>query len=67
MHQRHGLQHLDIKPGNLLLQGGHVKVADFGLIRDLRHACVSMIKGFTPLYVPPELFEAHPHGEQRPV
>lgn len=39
MHQRHGLQHLDIKPGNLLLQGGHVKVADFGLIKDLRHAC----------------------------
>ncbi len=61
MHQRHGLQHLDIKPGNLLLQGGHVKVADFGLIKDLRHACASMIKGFTPLYAPPELFEAHPH------
>ncbi len=61
MHQRHGLQHLDIKPGNLLLQGGHVKVADFGLIKDLRHACASMIKGFTPLYAPPELFEARPH------
>ena len=61
MHQRHGLQHLDIKPGNLLIQGGHVKVADFGLIKDLRHACASMVKGFTPLYAPPELFEAHPH------
>jgi hypothetical protein len=61
MHQRHALQHLDIKPGNLLLQGGHVKIADFGLIRDLRHACASMIKGFTPLYAPPELFEARPH------
>jgi serine/threonine protein kinase len=67
MHQRHGLQHLDIKPGNLLLQGGHVKVADFGLIKDLRHACASMIKGFTPLYAPPELFEAQSPREQRPV
>ena len=61
MHQEHGLQHLDIKPGNLLIQGGHVKVADFGLIKDIRQTNVSMIGGFTPLYAPPELFEGQPN------
>lgn len=62
MHQQHGLQHLDIKPGNLLIQGGHAKVADFGMIKDVRRAQVSMIGGFTPLYAPPELFEGEPSG-----
>jgi eukaryotic-like serine/threonine-protein kinase len=31
MSDEHGLQHLDIKPENLLLQGAHAKVGDFGL------------------------------------
>src|SRR5579884_2911763 len=31
----HGLQHLDIKPRNLLLVGKHIKVADFGLVNSL--------------------------------
>lgn len=35
MNLRHGLQHLDIKPGNLFLVSDHVKVADFGLVRSL--------------------------------
>jgi serine/threonine protein kinase len=29
---QHGLQHLDVKPTNLLLINGHVKLADFGLL-----------------------------------
>src|SRR4029078_2403657 len=33
--QRHGLLHLDIKPENLLISGDHVKVADFGLVKEL--------------------------------
>src|SRR5262249_53307894 len=32
MNLRHGLLHLDIKPGNLFLIADHVKVADFGLV-----------------------------------
>ncbi len=57
---RHGLQHLDVKPSNLLLQGEHLKVADFGLVKDIRQAHVSLVGGFTPLYAPPELFEGRP-------
>ena len=35
MNLRHRLLHLDIKPHNLLLLGGHAKVADFGLVSRL--------------------------------
>ncbi|HVS35740.1 MAG TPA: protein kinase, partial [Gemmataceae bacterium] len=35
MNLRHRLLHLDVKPHNLLLLGGHVKVADFGLVSRL--------------------------------
>ena len=35
MNVQHQLQHLDIKPQNLFLVHHHVKVADFGLAKDL--------------------------------
>ena len=60
MSEEHGLQHLDIKPENLLLQGVHAKVGDFGLTKAVGHARHSQINGFTPLYAPPELFEGRP-------
>jgi hypothetical protein len=60
MTEQHGLQHLDIKPGNLLIQGNHAKVGDFGLTKHLGIATTATIKGFTPLYVPPELLEGQP-------
>ncbi|MEM9588884.1 MAG: serine/threonine-protein kinase, partial [Planctomycetota bacterium] len=60
LHSRFQLQHLDIKPGNLLLVGGHVKVGDFGLLKDLREADCSVVGGLTPLYAPPELFDGKP-------
>lgn len=60
MARKHGLQHLDIKPDNLLLQGNHVKVGDFGLAKEISRSGVSLINGFTPVFAPPEIFEGRP-------
>jgi serine/threonine protein kinase len=60
MRESHGLQHLDVKPANLLLQGGRVKVADFGLVKELQQCSASLVSGFTPLYAAPEVFEGRP-------
>ena len=66
LHDKYQLQHLDIKPGNLLTVGGHVKVGDFGLLKDLRDVECSMIGGLTPVYAPPEVFDGRPslHSDQ---
>jgi serine/threonine protein kinase len=51
------LQHLDIKPQNLFLVYNHVKVADFGLVKDLAGMRTQMTSGITAGYAPPETFE----------
>jgi len=58
-----GIVHRDIKPENLLLVGGHVKVADFGLVKDIRHVSQSLMSGMTPTYAAPELFDGRPCRE----
>jgi serine/threonine protein kinase len=60
MSQQLALQHLDIKPENLLMVAGHVKVADFGLVKDVRESQASMVGGMTPLYSAPEVFRGTP-------
>jgi serine/threonine protein kinase len=60
MNEQHSLQHLDVKPENLLLVGEHVKVADFGLVKDVQQAAASMLGGLTPMYASPELFSSAP-------
>jgi serine/threonine protein kinase len=58
---KHGLQHLDVKPANLFLIGGHVKVGDYGLVARLEVGGPSasgqqmMNRGLTPRYVAPEV------------
>jgi len=66
MSENYSLQHLDIKPENLLVVGGRVKVADFGLVKDIRSATVSMMGGLTLVYASPEVFDGRPslHSDQ---
>lgn len=58
--QKHDLQHLDVKPGNLLIMADRIKVADFGLIKDLHDPNVSIVSGLTPTHAAPELFDGRP-------
>ena len=59
--QKFNLQHLDIKPDNLLMAGGHIKVADFGLVKNIHNVTQSLMNGLTPTYAPPELFDGRPN------
>ena len=59
--ENHDLAHLDIKPENLLLVAGHVKVADFGLVKSISAAAqASMVAGMTPTYAAPEIYQGTP-------
>jgi eukaryotic-like serine/threonine-protein kinase len=60
------LQHLDVKPENLLIVGGRVKVADFGLVKEIQDRTYSMMGGMTPVYAAPEIFDGRPtsHSDQ---
>ncbi|HEX5270378.1 MAG TPA: serine/threonine-protein kinase, partial [Gemmataceae bacterium] len=55
--EAHGLQHLDVKPQNLLLVSGRIKVADFGLVKSLMGASATLTGGVTPVYAAPETFD----------
>jgi eukaryotic-like serine/threonine-protein kinase len=57
MNGQYQLQHLDIKPQNLFLVHQHVKVADFGLVKDLEGMAASVTGGVTPVYAAPETFD----------
>ena len=60
MREKYSLQHLDVKPENLLILGGHVKLADFGLVKDIEDTRASMMGGLTPIYASPEVFDDRP-------
>jgi serine/threonine protein kinase len=53
----HSLQHLDVKPENLLLVAGRTKVADFGLVKEIADKTRSLVGAMTPTYAAPEVFE----------
>ncbi len=49
-------QHRDVKPTNLFLMGGGVKVGDWGLLRMLEGASAGHTGHLTPAYAAPEFF-----------
>ena len=56
-----GLQHLDVKPANLFLVAGHVKVGDYGLVASLEaEGPGRKNRGLTPKYVAPEALRGEP-------
>ena len=57
MDGKYQLQHLDIKPQNLFLLYNHVKVADFGQVKDLEGLVAQVTGGITPVYAAPETFD----------
>jgi hypothetical protein len=57
MNTEHQLQHLDIKPHNLFLLYNHIKVGDFGLVKDLAGVQAQATSGFTVTYASPETFQ----------
>ena len=67
LNEKHKLQHLDVKPRNLFLISDRVKVADFGLVKQLERLGASgLLGGVTPLYAPPETFNGNisEHSDQ---
>lgn len=58
MNNQFQLQHMDIKPQNIFLVFQHVKIADFGLAKDLEGMNATLTGGVTPVYAAPETFEA---------
>jgi diguanylate cyclase (GGDEF)-like protein len=57
LNTQYHLQHLDVKPQNLLLVHNHIKLADFGLVKGLAGSQGRLAVGLSPLHAAPEVFQ----------
>lgn len=50
------MTHRDLKPSNILIfPGNRIKIADFGLAKEVNHSQASISSGYTPLFAAPEV------------
>src|SRR5262249_54143129 len=56
---KEAIQHRDIKPQNIFLMGGGVKIGDFGLLRILKKTVTGHTGSLTLSYAAPEFFMGH--------
>lgn len=61
MNFQHGLQHLDLRPRNLYVSAGHIRLADFGLVQSLGQRNGVLGAGISALYAAPEIFHGRIH------
>jgi len=57
LNKKHSLFHMDVKPENLFLMGGHLKLADFGMVQTRRTSGTTEPIAITPPYAAPEVFD----------
>jgi serine/threonine protein kinase len=57
MNIKHHVQHLDVKPRNLLLTNTRIGVANSDRAEDLKGMAGSLTGGVTPVYAAPETFD----------
>ena len=62
----HNLVHLDIKPGNIVLDGEHARIIDWGLSRKWDATSVWVLRG-TPFYACPEQLTSPQTGWNTPT
>jgi serine/threonine protein kinase len=63
---KEAIQHRDIKPQNIFVMGGGVKIGDFGLLRILKKTVTEHTGSLTLSYAAPEFFMGHTsrHSDQ---
>lgn len=55
---KNGIVHRDMKPANILLKNGLIKIADFGFAKQSDNNCFLKTILGTPLYMSPQLLKS---------